>query len=69
MDPDTWNAYHVVSNRARAVCYSVRQTEFRIKTEMTINNLAHSAKDNLASLKTLLVSDFVLNRKVYVIFV
>ena len=55
MDSDTWNAYHVVSNRARAVCYSVRQTEFRIKTEITINSLANSAKENLVSLKHLLV--------------
>eukprot|EP00794_Sanderia_malayensis_P009493 gene9493-10485_t len=54
MDPDTWNAYHVVSNRARAVCYSVRQTEFRVSTEITINSLAHSARDNLASLKQLM---------------
>ncbi|KAK7006077.1 hypothetical protein SK128_001222 [Halocaridina rubra] len=22
MDPNTWNAYHIVSNRARAVCYA-----------------------------------------------
>ena len=56
MDPDTWNAYHVISNRARAVCYSVRQTEFRIKTEVTINSLASSARENLVSLQHLLVS-------------
>eukprot|EP00112_Aurelia_sp_Birch-Aquarium-sp1_P007510 Seg1819.2 transcript_id=Seg1819.2/GoldUCD/mRNA.D3Y31 product="Protein brambleberry" protein_id=Seg1819.2/GoldUCD/D3Y31 len=63
MDPDTWNAYHVVSNRARAVCYSVRQKEFRIKTEITINSLAASAKDNLVSLQQLLESQKDLENK------
>ncbi|XP_065059847.1 protein brambleberry-like [Rhopilema esculentum] len=63
MDPDTWNAYHVISNRARAVCYSVRQTEFRIKTEVTINSLASSARENLVSLQHLLASQKDLGNK------
>lgn len=43
MDQHTWNAYHLVSNRARAVCYSTRQQQFHAKTEMTINKLVWSS--------------------------
>nr|CAI5868800.1 unnamed protein product [Callosobruchus analis] len=25
MDSDTWTSYHLMSNRARAVCYAIRQ--------------------------------------------
>ncbi|KAF4529316.1 hypothetical protein B566_EDAN011410 [Ephemera danica] len=35
MDPDTWNTYHLMNNRARAVCLSSRQAQFRALTEMT----------------------------------
>ncbi|KAF5277719.1 hypothetical protein FQR65_LT03699 [Abscondita terminalis] len=51
MDPDTWNSYHLMSNRARAVCYSVRQTQFRGLTEHTINRLMSAAHDQLYSLE------------------
>ncbi|XP_033104666.1 protein brambleberry-like isoform X2 [Anneissia japonica] len=47
MDPNTWNAYHIVSNRARSVCYSVRQQQFQSKTQQTVNNLAASAANQL----------------------
>lgn len=58
MDSDTWNSYHIISNRARAICYSVRQTEFRMKTEMTVNNLASATLENVHVLKNLAVSFF-----------
>lgn len=43
MDPDTWNAYHIVSNRARAVCYAARQQQFRASAEIAVNRLTHQA--------------------------
>ena len=55
MDSDTWNAYHIVSNRARSICYSMRQTEFRMQTEKTVNHLANAALENVNMLKNLAV--------------
>lgn len=54
MDADMWNAYHLMSNRARAVCYAARSTQFRALTELTVNKLmqtAHSQIETLISLK------------------
>ncbi|XP_058792606.1 protein brambleberry-like [Phymastichus coffea] len=54
MDADTWNAYHLMSNRARAVCYAARSHQFRALTELTVNKLmqsAHSQIETLSSLK------------------
>ncbi|XP_047354506.1 protein brambleberry-like isoform X1 [Vespa velutina] len=54
MDADMWNAYHLMSNRARAVCYAARSTQFRALTELTVNKLmqtAHSQIKTLISLK------------------
>lgn len=39
MDADTWNAYHLITNRAKAICAAVRQEQFRGLTEMTVNKL------------------------------
>ncbi|XP_071825529.1 protein brambleberry-like isoform X2 [Apostichopus japonicus] len=47
MDPDTWNAYLIVSNRARSVCYSVRQQQFQRQTQFAVSQLASSAEDQL----------------------
>ncbi|XP_072911171.1 protein brambleberry [Hemitrygon akajei] len=47
MDPDAWNAYHIVSNQARSLCYTARQQEFRRRTEMTVNSLVASASSQL----------------------
>ncbi|XP_072110330.1 protein brambleberry isoform X2 [Mobula birostris] len=47
MDPDTWNAYHIVSNRALSLCYTARQQEFRRRTEMTVNSLVATASSQL----------------------
>lgn len=55
MDSDTWNAYHIISNRARSICYSMRQTEFRMQTEKTVNHLASAALENVNMLKNLAV--------------
>ncbi|XP_011499330.1 PREDICTED: protein brambleberry-like [Ceratosolen solmsi marchali] len=54
MDSDTWNSYHLISNRARAVCYSARSYQFRALVEITVNKLmqsAHTQIKTLASLK------------------
>ncbi|KAF5288838.1 hypothetical protein FQA39_LY03717 [Lamprigera yunnana] len=55
MDPDTWNSYHLMSNRARAVCYIIRQTQFRGLTEYTINKLMSAAQDQLVNLNKISV--------------
>lgn len=47
MDSDTWNAYHLVTNRAKAVCVASRQEQFRGLTELTVNKLMHSGKFQL----------------------
>lgn len=57
MDADMWNAYHLMSNRARAVCYAARSVQFRALTELTVNKLmksAHSQIDALNSLKVVI---------------
>lgn len=48
MDSDTWNAYHLVTNRAKAVCVASRQEQFRGLTELTVNKLMHSGEFHLA---------------------
>lgn len=53
MDPHTWNAYHIVSNRARSVCYATRQQLFRHRTEVAVNRLALSTQEQLASMSAL----------------
>lgn len=42
MDPDTWNAYHLITNRAKAVCVATRHEQFRGLTELTVNKLMSS---------------------------
>ncbi|XP_055020525.1 LOW QUALITY PROTEIN: protein brambleberry-like [Boleophthalmus pectinirostris] len=53
MDPDTWNAYHIVSNRARSVCYATRQMLFRRRAEHTVNALITTATSQLDAMKDL----------------
>lgn len=50
MDSDTWTSYHLMANRVRAVCYSIRQAQFRGLAEHTVNRLMDAAKDQLKSL-------------------
>ncbi|XP_065683956.1 protein brambleberry isoform X3 [Hydra vulgaris] len=53
MDSDMWNSYHIISNRARAICHSMRQAEFRMKTEQTVNNMAAATLENVNILQSL----------------
>uniref|UniRef100_A0A8C5FBP8 Protein brambleberry n=1 Tax=Gadus morhua TaxID=8049 RepID=A0A8C5FBP8_GADMO len=53
MDSDTWNAYHIVSNRVRSVCYGTRQLHFRRKAEMTVNALISTASSQLDAMNEL----------------
>ncbi|XP_070688767.1 protein brambleberry [Pempheris klunzingeri] len=53
MDSDTWNAYHIVSNRARSVCYSTRQQLFRRRAEHTVNTLISTATSQLDAMRDL----------------
>ncbi|XP_019740930.1 protein brambleberry [Hippocampus comes] len=53
MDSDTWNAYHIVSNRARAVCYASRQQLFRRRAVKTVNMLIASAASQLSAMEDL----------------
>ncbi|XP_064212659.1 protein brambleberry isoform X2 [Tribolium castaneum] len=50
MDSDTWTSYHLMSNRARAVCYTIRQMQFRGMAEHSINRLMDTARDQLKTL-------------------
>lgn len=50
MDADTWNTYHLMSNRARAVCSSIRQVQFRGSTEDIVNKLMNAAKYQISTL-------------------
>ena len=60
MDSDTWNAYHILSNRARSVCYGARQQQFRALTQMTVNKLMASSSQQLGFIRELKVS-FTIN--------
>lgn len=51
MDSDTWTSYHIMSNRAKAVCYMIRQTQFRGLAEHTVNRLMDATKDQLKNLE------------------
>ncbi|XP_065666977.1 protein brambleberry isoform X5 [Hydra vulgaris] len=53
MDADMWNSYHIISNRARAICHNMRQAEFRMKTEQTVNNMAAATLENVNILQSL----------------
>lgn len=50
MDSIAWNTYHIMSNRARAVCYYVRNLQFRGLTEQTVNQLMQSAQSQIKKL-------------------
>ncbi|CAH0557887.1 unnamed protein product [Brassicogethes aeneus] len=53
MDSDTWTSYHLMSNRARAVCYMIRQNQFRGLAENTVNRLMDAAQNQLKTLGTI----------------
>ena len=48
-----WNAYHIISNRARSVCYATRQSQFRRQTETAVNQLSHSTIQQLKAMEEL----------------
>ena len=54
-----WNAYHLISNRARAICYAARNTQFRALTELTVNKLMQSAHSQIKALNSLKVITFL----------
>ncbi|XP_035795721.1 protein brambleberry-like [Anopheles albimanus] len=53
MDSDTWNAYHLITNRAKAVCATVRHEQFRGLTELTVNKLMNTAHEQLRMMSEL----------------
>ncbi|OAD55968.1 hypothetical protein WN48_04093 [Eufriesea mexicana] len=53
MDADMWNAYHLMSNRARAVCYVARSTQFRALTELSVNKLMQTVHTQIKTLGSL----------------
>lgn len=59
MDSNTWNAYHIISNRARAVCYASRQEQFGAKTQMAVNVLMNTAEEQIKSMNDLQVGQSV----------
>ena len=48
-----WNTYHIISNRARSVCYSTRQQQFRRQTELAVNKLSQSTLEQLGAVQEL----------------
>lgn len=56
MDSDTWTIYHLMSNRARAVCYMIRQTQFRGLAENTVNRLMDAARYQISTLDKIMVN-------------
>ncbi|XP_062578041.1 protein brambleberry-like [Saccostrea cucullata] len=61
MDGPTWNAYQIVGNRARAVCYATQQDQFRRLTEMAVHDLVSAADDQLESMKQMMKGQEVLH--------
>ncbi|KAK3918819.1 Protein brambleberry [Frankliniella fusca] len=53
MDSDMWNTYHLMNNRARAVCYAARHQQFRALSEMTVNRLMRTANEQLQAMDLL----------------
>ncbi|CAG0916188.1 unnamed protein product [Notodromas monacha] len=62
MDDNAWNAYHLMSNRARAVCYAARQQQFAVKTELTVNRLVQSTEEHVEGLKSIKEGQLELGR-------
>lgn len=54
MDGPTWNAYQIVGNRARAMCYATQQDQFRRLTEMAVHELVAATDDQLENLKQMM---------------
>lgn len=48
-----WNSYHLMNNRARAVCYASRRAQFQALSEITVNKLLSTAQDQVSRLSKL----------------
>lgn len=46
MDGEAWNTYHIFTNRAKSVCVTIRQDQFRGLAELTVNKLMDTGKMN-----------------------
>ncbi|XP_046397645.1 protein brambleberry-like isoform X2 [Ischnura elegans] len=53
MAAEMWNSYRVMLEKARALCFSVRQQLFKALTEMVVNKLMDSSQDQLRSMRIL----------------
>ncbi|XP_063699487.1 protein brambleberry-like [Culicoides brevitarsis] len=53
MSPEVWNAYHLITNRVKAVCATVRHEQFRGLTELTVNKLMTTAHEQLGMMQNL----------------
>lgn len=49
-----WNAYHMMNNRARAVCLAARRAQFQALSEMTVNKLMSTAHDQINRMNTMI---------------
>jgi hypothetical protein len=56
MDPVMWSTYHIMNNRARAICYAARKQDFRALLEMAVNKLMDSVHSQLNTMDSLKVS-------------
>ncbi len=56
MDAHIWNTYHIISNRARSVCYTIRQSQFKIQTELAVNKLSQSTIYQLKTMEELSIN-------------
>lgn len=66
MDADTWNSYHLMSNRARAVCYAARSLQFRALAELTVNKLVQTTHTQINALSSLKVNKIIKNIKIII---
>ncbi|KAL0278684.1 UNVERIFIED_CONTAM: hypothetical protein PYX00_000435 [Menopon gallinae] len=62
MDGTMWNAYHMMNNRARAVCLLARRAQFQALTEMTVNKLTSAAQDQILKLNQMMENQDRLER-------
>lgn len=63
-----WNSYHIISNRARSVCYATRQQQFRQQTEAAVNKLSHSTLQQLHAMEALAQSHIEVSFSVKIFF-
>lgn len=54
MDANMWNAYHMMNNRARAVCLAARRAQFQALSEMTVNKLMSTAHNQIKQMTTMM---------------